>query len=270
MSITDALLGFNQWSLLSADPSVVLALYSQYPPDAGVEYGRPVRVNTWTTPGSATAGVSWVSAGPGYVRISSLYQSLHNLDDITPAIDALELLTERDAALGRAPRVTFAYGGVELTGLVTNLTKRITGYWDLTGLPKRVEFRFEVMEAAALDYSSGGAGVGETQYITIRDGQSFETLGAQLLGDAGRGDLIRRINPGIAAGEVAGDRVKVLEKEHPEMRGRVIPTSAPFLRMADGSDPWVEVVEELGTARADTTAGLSWFALPEVISGAVV
>lgn len=265
MGVLD-LIDLNRWVIQTLDPAVFIKMKGQYNPDNGVESGQQPNLSSSSTAGSEEPTVVWVGGGSRTVRFSSRLRSLHSADDIRGKIRDLERLRERDPLLGRAPRVSFAWGDTEVEGFVSRLRIVKNGHW-VTGLPKEALFDLEVTSAPD---PKGEIGTGETQYVYLVGGETFETLGYRYLGDPLKGELIRRINPKIAGRpEEAGDRVKVLEKEHPKMRGEVKPLSPPFLdKNNDGV--WATVVDALGVSRGSTENGLSFDQLPEVVAGLVV
>lgn len=266
MGLADLII-WNQWTIKSLDSELFLELLGAFQPTGGVEdTQRPVLAETVTV-GADRPTVQWVAGGARVVRFRSSLVSKHSLDDIGPQLDTLRLLDTKDPTLGRAPRIAFTWSDLEIEGFA-RVTKRISGFWAVTEWPKRVDFEIEIREAHELDLDGSGDGTGETQYVTLAAGESFEALALRYYGDPIRGDLIRRENPGIAAGEVAGDRVKVLERTHKRAKGTVKPTAPPFLTMR-GSSPWAELVEDLAAERGVGVRGLSWDRLPEVQSGEV-
>jgi len=259
---------FNQWTVVSLDRAVALELKGQYQPTGGAEDNAAPSLAETSTVGSERPTVQWVAGGRRVVKFRSSFVSLHELHDIRPLRDALEALGRRDASLGRAPRVVFTWGDIVVEGFA-KVRKRIEGWWPITGWPTRVDFELDITEALELDLDgSGSSSSGETQYRTLADGEILETLGAAYLGDPLRGELIRRENPLIAAGETAGDRVKVLERTHPAMRGTVRPSSPPFLGLED-TGTVAELLTDLASDRGTTTRGLTWSRLPEVLAGEV-
>lgn len=256
------------WRLVSQDPEIALRLEGQYQPEGGVLEVRPPVLGANVAVGSDAPSVQWVAAGAHSVTLRSRYRSLNNRDDLRPRKATLQRLTARDPQLGRAPRVLFEWGDVRLVGFVSSLRVTEVGRW-ITGLPIEVAFDLEVTAAPVVDVATEDPGAGETLYVALRAGETFETLGQRYLGDPLRGELVRRINPELAAGEAAGDRVKVFERDHPAMRGRVRPLSPALLTARDGSRPWVDVVNDLATGRGYTDRGLPWRLLPEVLAGEV-
>lgn len=269
MGLSD-LIKWNQWTITSLDAVVSLNLEGQYDPDNGVETDAAPILSESSTVGSERPSVQWVAGGRRSVRFRSTYASYHQLDDITAKLTALDALDRRDASLGRAPRVSFQWGDLALEGFA-KVQKRIDGWWPVSGWPRRVDFEIEIVEAYPLDVGAGSSSSsGETQFLTLGDGETFENLAAVHLGSPLKGDLIRRLNPAIAAGEQAGDRVKVLERNHPAMLEAVRPSSPPFLGLEPkASDPVYQVLEDLAESRGTTTPGLAWSRLPEVVAGEV-
>lgn len=270
MGLTD-LVKFNAWTVTSLDAAISLDLEGQYQPDNGAEDSAPPSLSESSTVGSDRPAVQWVAGGKRVVKIRSSFVSYHQLDDMAPKLEALAKLDRKDPTLGRAPRLSFQWGDLAIEGFA-QVRKRIVGWWPVSGWPTRVDFEIEIVEAFALDLdgTGGSSSSGETQFLTLAEGETFETLAARHLGSADRGDLIRRINPKIAAGEAAGDRVKVLERTHPAMLGTVRPTSPSFLGLEVGSSGDVSaILEDLAASRGTTTPGLAWARLPEVVSGEV-
>jgi hypothetical protein len=265
------LIRFNVWTLTSADPEVLVALEGQFQPEDGAEYGSAPNLSDSATAGSDRPTVQWVHGGSRRISIRSAFYSLNMLDDIRSKLDALEALDAKDPTLGRAPRVTFAWGDLTITGFAT-VKKRIPGWWAVSGWPRAVIFDLEIVEAPALDFTGSGSvsGSGETQFVTLGAGESLELLALRFYGDPLLGELIRRENPDLAEGETAGDRVKVLEREHPRARGPVVPTAPSFLDRKRRGDTWAPLVEDLAATRGVELAGLPWDRLPDVVAGLVV
>lgn len=256
----------TRWQIVSVDPQVAVFLEGQYQPDEGWVDDKPPILSAAVTPGSEAPSTQWVAGGPRVVRIRSSFVSKHFLDDIRPQRRMLESLRDRDSVLGRAPRVRLTWGDLEVVGFVSRLTVRTVGYW-VTGKPKVVAFELELTESEVLliDLGDALAGLtGETQFVTLRGGETFEALGRRYYGRADKGDLIRRENPKHADQEEAGDVVKVLEAEHVRVRRVVVePSGVPFL-----GDGWEDIVEDIAEER-DSSSGLPWALQPEVLAGEV-
>lgn len=266
MGLSD-LVKFNLWRLVSVDPEVVLELEAQADPPEGVTVQRPPVVAGGGSPGSTAPAVQWVAGGSQQLRISDAFWSKHFGDDISAKITVLDRLVSRDATLGRAPLVEFTWASVSLRGYVTG-QYRIVGFW-VTGLPKGVVFELTVTEAPSLALSTGSPS-GETLYVVGADGELFESLGLRYFGDPLKGELIRRVNPDLAAARtIAGERVKVLEREHPSMRESIVPTAPCFLDRRRQGTTWQPVVEDLCETRGVTSVGRPWALLEEVASGEV-
>jgi hypothetical protein len=256
MGVLD-ILKFNVWTITSLDPGIFLSLEGQFQPTGGAEDSAAPILSEAVTAGSDRPAVQWVAGGRRTVRIRSSFVSGHQLDDIRPSVDTLTALAAKDATLGRAPRVSFTWGELEIEGFCKVQT-RIEGWWALSGWPRRVDFDLEIVEAFELDLDgSGTTGSGETQHVTLGEGETFEVLGLRYLGDPLRGELIRRENPDQAAGERPGDRVKILERSHPRMRGPVRPT-APSLLDLDATGDLATVLGALAADRGTSTRGMTW------------
>ena len=266
MGLAD-LIQFNVWTLTSLDAGISLDLEGQFQPEGGAEVQASPTLSSSSTVGSERPAVQWVAGGGRSVRFRSSYVSRNQLDDIGPQLATLIALDRRDSTLGRAPRVSFQWGDLEIEGFA-RVRHRVAGWWSVSGWPMRVDFEIEILESMPLDLDGSGSSSGETQHLTLADGQTFETLAALHLGDPLRGDLIRRLNPKLAAGEVAGDRVKVLERSHPAMRGTFRPSAPSFLELGSSGE-LDAILEGLAADRGATTRGLSWARLPEVVTGEV-
>ncbi len=265
MGLSD-MVKFNPWTVVAVDSGVSLELEGEFQPEDGVEVnGAPVLGQT-STVGSAEPATQWVSGGARTVRIRSSFFSRHTLEDIRDRYDALEALDRHDPTLGRAPRVSFTWGTIEIEGFAT-VRKRITAFWPVTDFPRQIVFDLTITRAVPLDLGDSGSGSGETQHVTLAEGETFEILALRHFGDPLRGELIRRENPGLAHGEEAGDRAKILERTHPRMRGTVRPTSPPFLSVGRGGPD--ELLAALAVDRGSGTRGISWERLPEVLAGEV-
>ena len=259
------LIQFNQWEITSPDSTNAFRLAGQYRPE-GFRIEKPPVVSSATTAGATGPSLQWVSGGAEVFRFRSRFRATHNLDNIGDKIDFLRSLRARDENLGRAPRVTFAWGQHEITGFVTRCPLEIVGYW-ATGFPKQVVFDMEITEApdAAGDPTSG-----ETQFIRLAAGDTFEGLGQRYLGNPLRGELIRQLNPAQSVRpEAAGDVVRVFEREHPAMRATVQTGSVPFTEQTRTPGDWQSIVEELGATRGVDQRGLPYALLPEVLAGLV-
>lgn len=270
MGLATELFRANRWSIVSLDPEVVITLTGDMPPEQGMDVEKRPQVALASSPGSASPTVQWVAGGALVHRFRGVLRARTMLDDIEPARAALEACRNRDATLGRAPRVTVTWGVLTVTGFVTGLTGRIDGYW-ATGHPRLYAFDLEVTEAPQVSLSISSPRAGETQYIVLTSGETFELLGWRYLRDPLKGELVRRENPELGEErEAAGDRVKVLEPEHPRMRVRVRPLAPCFQDRTDSGDTWQPLIDELAELRGTANSpGLSWARLTEVISGEI-
>lgn len=267
MGVLD-LIKWNVWKIKCLDAAIALELEGQFQPDPGMEDAAVPTLSGTATAGSARPAVQWVAGGRRSVRFRSSFVSAHQLDDIGPKLETLTKLDLLDASLGRAPRLSLQWGDLEIEGFAI-VRKRIEGWWAISGWPRRIDFEIEIVEAFPLDLDgTGSSSSGETQFITLAAGEWLETLAARHLGDALRGELVRRINPRIALEEQPGDRVKVYERSHPAMRGAIRPTSPPFLGLAATGDV-AELLEAMAADRGTVSRGLAWDRLPEVIAGEV-
>lgn len=258
----------NQWRIVSVDPEVDLLLEGQFFPEDGWDDTQAPVMAGSATPGSSEPSTQWVAGGPRVVNFRSAFRSLHFADDVRPKELLLRKLRERDPTLGRAPRVQVTWGHEEITGFA-RVRIRVNGFW-ITGLPISVAFDLEVTQALPADLDLIDNQSGETQFVTLADGETFEGLARRAYASPLRGELIRRENPLHADQEEAGDRVKVLERDHPRARGAVTPSSPPYLDRRRTGATWQPVIEELAEARGQAgDPGLGWSYLPEVVAGEV-
>ena len=259
------ILDFGGWKLESLDSAVYLVLEGQSQPDDGVQVEDGPTTTETSTAGTSIPTVQWVAGGGRLVRFSSVFWSLHLLDDIRPKVEALEALAKLDPSLGRAPRVSFTWGDLAVEGFVVGVSRRYTGWWPVSGYPKTVAFDLSIREAVPVTASSSS---GETQRLVLAAGETFEALGLRFYGDPMKGELIRRENPALADGEVVGDRVKVLEREHPRVRGLVPrPLAPPFLDRSRDASTWQPILDALGSSRGRELAGIPWALQPDVVAG---
>lgn len=260
MGVASAI-SFNDWLLESMDPLVTVRIKGQYKPEGGLRMSQKPNITGTASAGSAEPDMQWVHGGSRIFRLTSRFRSKTFLDDIRKKGTDLELLRTRDPILGRAPRVSFSWADQEIVGFVTSLEVTILSLWP-TGLPREIRFNMEITSAPDI---AGEAGSGETQFIRFGSGETFETLGQRYLGSALLGELIRRQNPKVAGQpEQTGERVKVLEREHPAMRGIVEPQSPPFV------GDWEVIVDKMAYELGDAKRGLPFDQLPEVKSGELV
>lgn len=259
----------NKWRIVSVDPEVELLIEGQFRPDDGWEDSQAPVMAGSSTPGSSEPLTQWVAGGPRVVTLRSAFRSLHNLDDVRPKERLLERLRERDPTLGRAPKIQVTWGHREVTGFA-RVTTRTPGFW-VTGLPIAVAFDLEVTQAPEILLDLDQAGTdGETQFVTLSDGETFEELGRRYYRSPLRGELIRRQNPDHADQEAAGDRVKVLERDHPASRVAVVPSSPPYLDRTKSGETWQPVIETLAETRGQAgDPGRPWSYLEEVAAGEV-
>lgn len=263
-------IALRRWRIRSLDPEVQIEIEGPFQPDNGVQDDRQPVMATGTTAGSAIPHTQWVSEGSRVERFSSLLRSRHLGDDIRPDIRAVKSLVRRNSILGRAPRIAFTWGDDEIRGFVSSLRPRIAGLWPGTNFPRLFPFDIEITESAAPE-PFGIAAPGETQFVRLKAGETFEGLGLRYAGNPLRGELIRRYNPQVEQdGPQTGARVRIFEADHPEMQGEVVPTSIPFQDRLQARDVWHPVVDTLGASRGSATdPGLPWGLLPEVIAGEI-
>lgn len=253
------------WSITSVDPEVVLDLRGYV--EGGVSDTATPLLGGGSSLGSSSPVVQWVAGGARRVRLRSRFVGEYNEDDVESRLARLRRLRERDPQILRAPRVLFAWPGVRIVGLAEDVQIDVVGLWP-NGRVREVAFEVVLVAAEPVTVQVVSPVSGETLWTELRDGETFEALAARLWGDPLRGDLIRRANPDVALTEAAGDRVRVLEREHPRSSGPVRPVSAAFRGLRDGSRPWEAVVDLLGAERGTVAGqgGLPWARLPEVLA----
>lgn len=255
------------WRIGSLDPQVVLDLAGYT--DGVDDSASPVLAGSGPTPGT-DASVAFVGVGPRRVRFRTRFVGEYNGDSLASTLERLRALRTVNPVLGRAPRVQFSWGLVRIAGLAESADIRIVGLWP-NGTVREIAAEIAIVASSPIAVQTVDPSAGETLYTPLREGETFESLGQRLWGDPLRGDLIRRENPELAAGEEAGDLVRVLEREHPRSSGEVRPVAAPLVRLRDGSTPWRDLVDQLGRERGSAAGqlGLSWDRLPEVLAGEV-
>lgn len=280
----------NTWTIIAVDPTSFLYLTGQRTPDDGTEEDRPPVIGTATSTGSEGPSVQWVAGGARTIKFKASFHSDNLAVDIRPQIEMLHALRARDPVLGRSPRVLFTWGEQSITGFVSAGPVRISNRW-ITGWPRSATCEITIVEAPEITVQTTSTVTGETQFVTLVSGESFESLGLRYLGNPSRGELIRRENPELL--EVTGEheeggwRAKVLEREHPRMRARVQPTAVPFVQpravtvvtspattttpaALELSQGWQDIVGDLALLRgSDASRGLPWARLPAVVAGLV-
>ena len=251
-----------RWYLVSIDPAVSILIKGKYPPNDGVTIDRQANLSSSSTPGTVAPAVQWISNKERTVSFSSIITSDHCFDNIQPLFETFQRLNVRDAVLGRAPKVDFLWKDVSARGYVSQLNLRVVGYW-ATGFMRAFAFDLQITDAPDLRLDLSSPTPGETQYLTLGAGETFEWLALHHFGDPLLGELIRRENPELASSrETAGDVVRILEADHPRMREEVEPVSLPFLGTG-----WQSTMQTLATSRGTSSDyGLTWDLLPEVIN----
>ncbi len=241
------------WSIVSVDPAVRLT-YAGRSPLLNVRRRKRPNVTHAATPGTSRPAAQWVHAGPEVVAFTVEVAGENMTHDLAPELNALRALTAIDPQVGRGPRVVWTWGRDTITGFVTAADENIASKW-VTGLARAVVFELEITEAPDLVES---APTGETLYTRVADGDTFEGLGFRHTGDPLRGELIRRGNPALAQRELAaGDRVRILEADHPDMRKRVAAASVPLAAAGAAAE-----IEALAESRG--TVNRAWALLPGV------
>jgi hypothetical protein len=255
--VADAWTRANTWEVVSLDPEVDLSVVGDQPL-TGWSEGKPASLSTSATLGASAPTVQWTAGGLRTVQCTTALVARDFNDDVGPVRDRLRALNERDPILGRALRVRFTWGTETIAGFVEVKTTTTTHLPN--GRVLRVEVEFSITEA---ELPSRTPASGETTYRVLRQGETFERLALVLLGDASKGDLVRRMNPAVAAArEAAGVRVRVLEPFHPAMRGKPAPVSPAF----QGAT-WQDTVDALAVDLGTTVRGRSWRSIRAEIGG---
>ena len=255
--MADAWTRANAWEIVSLDPEVNVTITGDQPL-TGWSEGKPASLSTSATLGASAPTVQWTAGGLRVVECRTALVARDYNDDVGPVRDRLRSLNLRDPSLGRAPRVRLTWGTETIAGFANVKTTTTTHLPN--GRVLRVEVELSITEA---ELPGRAPATGETTYRVLRQGETFERLALVLLGDAGKGDLVRRVNPSVAAArEAAGTRVKVLEPYHPAMRGQPSPVSPAF----QGST-WQDTVDELAVDLGTTVRGRSWRSIRAEIGG---
>jgi len=252
------------WSIVSLDSQVQLTIVGQYKPE-GIEVSKGAKLGSISTPGTVAPAVQWISNTERVLRFSAEFKAQDCMTNIQSTYDLVDRLNVRDSTLGRAPKILLTWGGTSIRGYVSSKSLKVVGYY-ATGFMKGFTFDIEVTEAPDVQLELSSPAPGETQYLTLGDGETFEHIALKMGLDPLKGELIRRENPSIASRlEQAGDKVKVLEADHERMQEEVEPLSLPFL-----GDNWTDVVQTLARSRGTSSdAGMTWDMLPEVLAGEV-
>jgi hypothetical protein len=190
------------------------------------------------------------------------------VDRINETLAALERAVRTDPQLRRPPLWALAWGAflsdpsvvVESIGNVQYGNPRpsvasTAGFnGPLTQRQEGAELRSVTLDVSLRHYEpfvmeaiSPSDPVRNTFYHRVRHGETYEHLGARYYGDALKGELLRRRNPGREELE-AGDIVMIPKPER--FRGIVpTPASIPLARTADASRMRAELFESRGGTR---------------------
>lgn len=252
------------WRLTSDDPEVDLYLEGQWRPDDGVAEQAPATFSATVSPGTAAPTVQWIAAGARVLEARISFVAPDFQKDVGAELATLRRLEAVDPALGRAPRVIFEWGELHTIRGFATVKIRTTSYWRATGRPREVMADLSITQAAPIDVEETGA-TGETLYRVLGEGETFELAAASIYANPLKGELLRRVNPDLATRrEQAGDLIKILEPDHPSMKGR--PRPLAFCYQGDHEQQIRELSEALAQRRLSVR---SWDSLPEVVSGEI-
>ncbi|MGE0229461.1 MAG: hypothetical protein AB7U23_13240 [Dehalococcoidia bacterium] len=156
------------------------------------------------------------------------------LDDLRTIHDDMLRMSTKQPRLGRRPLVLITWMDYALEGWLSAYEPVWPhGVFQIgPGNPRVLEATLTVSRARprSLEATSSNALEPQTRWVTIGEGETFESVAYQHLGDPMLGVLLRRINPHIRlGGEQAGDIIRVLERTHSEMQRPIAPESPPFV-----------------------------------------
>lgn len=203
------------------------------------------------------------SAGPTprkaqRMSLSGEFVARYATIDLTPVRDLLIILSSFAPELARPPLVTLTYGAEQVRGYFSKLSyKWPEGLWQGTRLHRKLVVDVEVVATrpAVLERVNPSRLERSTSEVSLRAGQTFESLALDHLGDPDDGIILRRLNPQIpATGEGPEDVVLVPTPGHSSLDQSREPV-APALR-AGFRDHVQAIAEGLEQATGKTLAQL--------------
>lgn len=239
----------NAWRIDSADAAVIFTILGRWPANEPIRVRRGGSLSVQSGPGARLPVVQDADGGAESWSFSGTIAGRHNEDDVRADLEVLDRLAVPDATLGRRPRIRLEAAGRVIIGIVASYEDEDLGVWPATLLPRGRSFTLEVTEApdVALEEAQLSP-AGETAFVTLAAGESFESLARSFYGDPLLGVHIAAENP-ASVGDV-GDLIRVLEADHPRVRAPVRPGSAAFT----GAET---VLEALGRSRGVTQLGVT-------------
>ncbi len=209
-----------------------------------------VRSSGGFSDGRPTLGPS--TSGPKSMPLTGEFVARYASEDLRQVRTLLEKMDTVIPTLRRKPIVVGVWLDMQVRGFFSRLTLKFAdGVWKSTNNPRKLIIQVEIQEARLARFSDVAleARPQETRYYDLMHGQTFESIALDLYGDPLKGDLIRRINHQIPlTGEVAGDRIRVFEPDHPSVELDVTPVGPPFTGAA-----YSEQIQELAVGLEDRT-----------------
>lgn len=221
----------STWSLEAIDDAIATGEYflmGQGRPDSFRETAQ----NTVAVAGGfLTFDPTTLPTGgsPGSWEIEQTYAAPDTGVDLKGILVRLRNLRQRHPALRRPPKLRLSYGGVDETVWLESFEHAVPeGYWPGTDLPIKLQVRLRLVKARQHKLRAKPLVPRETTYRVLGDGETFESVAAEVYGDANLGDLVRRINPEVLE-ESPGVRLKLLDRDHPKMRASLAPRAPCFV-----------------------------------------
>lgn len=213
-------------------------------PELGIEIRTPgevrtIRESSGLQVGATSAGTDGESSSipePSDAYSLSLqvtWAAETPLDDVRQIHDDLLRMATKQPRLGRRPLLLCSWLGYSMECWLSNYEPEWPhGVFQTTGNPRALVATIGVVRARqrSLETTSADALEPQTRWVTIGEGETFESVAYAHLGDPTLGVLLRRINPHVRlGGEQAGDTIRVLERSHSEMQQPIAPVSPPFV-----------------------------------------
>jgi hypothetical protein len=155
-------------------------------------------------------------------------------DDVREIHDNFIRMASKQPRLGRRPLIMVAWLGYSMEGWLSAYEPEWPhGTFQTTPFnPIALSATITVTRARQrfLETTGDTSLEPQTRLVTLGEGETFESVAYDHLGDPMLGVLLRRINPHVRlGGEQAGDTVRVLERSHSEMQASLAPVSPPFI-----------------------------------------
>ena len=196
------------------------------------------------------------SSQPAGWAFESEFVSAHSDDNLIDLDAALQRFADR-AESGRnfrKARLVYPGAGVDAICWLTSYEGVYGPSWPVSGLPTRLLVRLSFVLATEHAFTAQSLRPRETTWRTLNPGETFELIAGEQYGDPGLSVLLRRINPTVLL-ETPGERIKLLDRDHPRMRESAAPRCPAFV------ERFADTVNAIARARAGRSAGKAWTAL---------